>query len=58
MSKKRRKYGLRKTSAFVLFLQVPCKSSVFGSNAEDLQKMGAQYQKSSEKIPSPAITNV
>ena len=55
MSKTRRKYGLRETSAFVLFLQVPCKSSVFGSKAEDLRETSALCQKRGKKVPFPAF---
>ncbi len=39
--KKCLKSGGNTGSAFVLFLQVPRKSSVFGSNAEDLRKTGS-----------------
>ncbi len=53
----RRKYGLREPSAYVLFLQVPGKSSVFGSNVEDLQKTSFRTGKKDEKVPCPAIAD-
>ena len=58
MSKRRRFHGARKSSAFVRFLRVPRKSSGFGSNAEDLQKTGAQCQKKGKKVPSPAFADI
>ena len=47
------KSGGNTGSAFVLFLQVPRKSSVFGSNAEDLRKTGSWTRKKGAKVPCP-----
>ncbi len=59
LSTRRRKYGLREISAFVLFLLVARKSSVIGSNAEDLRKFpGSQAQKNYEKVPCPAFADI
>ncbi len=49
------KSGGNTGSAFVLFLQVPRKSSVFGSNAEDLRKTGSWTRKKGANVPCPTL---